>query len=242
MHPVVLVWSTHCPLLQGRVAMATFNGHLHCLNVRPEHGNPLSKLVMNNHRVDSQRIAGQRKGQPQLILFVPIKLYHVRLQRRSFRSEIYFLIRLILWNVYKTSKIRQKENTVTRLKGVVNTKNSQSTSFTGGVCIAMQWTILFWLYQSRAVGCRNTLLFQNTSMYMQCHYPIARWFDLPPLHILHVRCGYPTVEYGQLEVFFTSCLLLSFLRKKIMVWSKDKLKGSAHANLERNRQKFEGKI
>ena len=58
---------------------------------------------------------------------------------------------------------------------------------------------------------------------------------LASLHILHA-CGESIAEVGHLELIFTSCPYLSFLRKKFMVQGEDKLKGSAQANLERNRQ------
>ena len=53
--------------------------------------------------------------------------------------------------------------------------------------------------------------------------------------------GESIAEVGHLELIFTSCPYLSFLRKKIMVQGKDKLKRSAQANLQRNQQRFERK-
>ena len=44
-----------------------------------------------------------------------------------------------------------------------------------------------------------------------------------------------------MELIFTPCPYLSLLIKKITVQGEDKLKGSAQANLERNRQRFEGR-
>ena len=54
-------------------------------------------------------------------------------------------------------------------------------------------------------------------------------------------CGEAIVEVGHLELIFIFCPYLSFVRKKFMVQGEDKVKGSAQANLERNRQRFERK-
>ena len=57
----------------------------------------------------------------------------------------------------------------------------------------------------------------------------------------YFTCGEAIAEVGHLELTFISCPYLSFLRKKFMVQGEDKLKRSAQANLERNRQRFERK-
>ena len=51
--------------------------------------------------------------------------------------------------------------------------------------------------------------------------------------------GEAIAEFGHLEIIFSSCPFLSFLRKKSVVWGKEKLKGSAQANLERNQKMLE---
>ena len=59
--------------------------------------------------------------------------------------------------------------------------------------------------------------------------------------VTYFTCGEGIAEVGHLELIFISCRYLSFLRKKFIVQGEDNLKGSAHANLERNRQRLERK-
>ena len=64
-------------------------------------------------------------------------------------------------------------------------------------------------------------------------------FSLHPF--TYFTCGEAIADDGHLKLIFISCPYLSFLRKKFMVQGEDKLKGSAQANLEQNRQRFKHK-
>ena len=66
-----------------------------------------------------------------------------------------------------------------------------------------------------------------------------RWFGLTSLHKLHVWWSYRGSRALGTNSHFLSFLVDS--EKKFMVWGEDKLKGSAQANSEQNRQRFERK-
>ena len=82
--------------------------------------------------------------------------------------------------------------------------------------------------------------FQNYTAFCGENYPRrSRWFGLASLHILHVRWSYRGSRALGTNFHFLSVFVVS--EKKFMVQGEDKLKGSAQANLERNRQRFERK-
>ena len=68
---------------------------------------------------------------------------------------------------------------------------------------------------------------------------ISRGFGLASLHILHVGWSYRGSRALGTNFHFLSVFVVS--EKKFIVQGEDKLKGSAQANLERNRQKLERK-
>ena len=77
-----------------------------------------------------------------------------------------------------------------------------------------------------------------------CRLPVGSfryslWFQLASLHIIHVRWSYRgSRAFGTNFHFFVRICRFCV---KIMVQDEEKLKGSAQANLEQNRQRFERK-
>ena len=70
--------------------------------------------------------------------------------------------------------------------------------------------------------------------------------DFKPGHIdldwhpfTYFTCGEAIAEVGHLELIFTSCPYLSFLRKNSWSWVKTNSKGVPKADLEQNRERFD---
>ena len=76
--------------------------------------------------------------------------------------------------------------------------------------------------------------------FWQSRFLKAIHVDLDWHPLTYFTCGEAIEEVGHLELIFTFYWHLSVL-KKTMVWGEDKLKRSAQANSERNRQRFEWK-
>ena len=101
----------------------------------------------------------------------------------------------------------------------------------------LDWIILTLTVARRArKRCSTRHKLPNTNLSRQL---MSRWFGWASLHILPVRWSYRGSRAFGTNFHFLSVFVAS--EKKFMVQGEDKLKGSAQANLERNRQKFERK-
>ena len=101
------------------------------------------------------------------------------------------------------------------------------------------WTVLFDLkicFPYLKGAARNVLVSSVSSLLVDAI--LFGEFSYHPF--TYCTCGEAITEVAHLEVIFISCRELSLL-KKFMVQGEDKLKGSAQANLKRNRQRFERK-